>query len=566
MEDMGIKINGRIDIPAEFDDIAKRYFMHYIFYQTYHKGDSLDDLDYLYGGVKKPFRRGWCTNCGQWTESDASCSGDARELWKSSHNDVGYCPNCGETVQYKSIGRSGMCKNLTQEPARLLFVQKVTPERVILRACNVWREMRPDDPERLSYEYGETARYDLRPGSAELWKKPVSGYYYYLVEAGWEKKKKIAEPWPITGQYGTLIDYQLALSAEEDDLNGTFLQYLPMEDFASREWLHGGAYGGHYRTNRVPWGMILSYAAMYPSVEMAAKRGWWDLLDDLCGLGKPNARYINWAGTKPETFFRCTKNRQDAKIIANSRRHVDALRFYADGQPAIQAAALADRWEYDNLKKSADKLGEDPYELDYYLNKQGRPGHDGAILLEDYREAAGKLGRDLTVPLIRWPKNLVGAHDEAVKSVKMMSAEKKNGIYRDTVYPMYRRRYEFEADGWCAIVPERLEDIALEGQLQHHCVAGYIDRHADGQTIIIFLRPSLCRAVPRYTVEITPGGQLKQVQGYNNRLENKPTKDAEDFLTKWYWEIAHRINKEIRENKKAAKAAENESKKERTTA
>lgn len=561
---MEIEIGGRIDIPVEFDDIAKRYFMHYIFYQTYRKGDSLDDLDYLYGGVKKPFRRGWCTNCGQWTESDASCSGDARELWKCSHNGTGHCPNCGERVQYKSIGRSGMCKNLTDKPARLLFVQIITPERVILRACNVWRDMRPDDPERLSYEYDETARYDLRPGSAELWKKPVSGWYYYLAPASWEKKKKIGEPWPMTVSCGTPVDYRLALSADGDDLNGTFLQYLPLEDFASREWLHGGPYGGRFHTNRVPWGMILSYAAMYPSVEMAAKRGWWDLLEDLCGFGKPNARYINWAGTKPEAFFRRAKNRQDAKIIAGCRRHVDALQFYAGGQTAAQAAALADRWEYDDLKRCANMLLENPMELDYYLEKQGRHGHDGAIFLQDYREAAGKLGRDLSVPLIRWPKNLVGAHDEAVKSVKMMSVEKKNGIYRDTVYPMYRRRYEFEADGWCAIVPERLEDIALEGRLQHHCVGGYIDRHAEGQTIIIFLRPSLCRAVPRYTVEITPGGQLKQVQGYNNRLENKPTEDALAFMEKWYAEIARRLAKEKRENKKAAEAAKEE--KERATA
>ena len=124
---------------------------------------------------------------------------------------MGHCPNCGDVIQYKSMGRSGMCKNLTREPARLLFVQKISPERVILRACNVWRTMRPEDPERLSYEYSETARYDLRPGSAELWKKPVSGYYYHLAEADWEKKKKIGEPWPITVNCGTLADYRLAL-------------------------------------------------------------------------------------------------------------------------------------------------------------------------------------------------------------------------------------------------------------------------------------------------------------------------------------------------------------------
>lgn len=67
----------------------------------------------------------------------------------------------------------------------------------------------------------------------------------------------------------------------------------------------------------------------------------------------------------------------------------------------------------------------------------------------------------------------------------------------------------------------------------HHCVGGYIDRHARGETIIVFVRDPMYPLIPRWTVEISPDGKLIQVQGYNNRQENKPSGEAKAFLDRW---------------------------------
>ena len=101
-----------------------------------------------------------------------------------------------------------------------------------------------------------------------------------------------------------------------------------------------------------------------------------------------------------------------------------------------------------------------------------------------------------------------------------------------------------------AIVPEQLSDIKLEGTIQHHCVGGYLDRHATGSTIIIFIRRTMLPAIPLYTVEISPDGTLRQIQGYHNEERNKPTPEADAFVKRWLAEVQRRLVKDKKKKKK----------------
>ena len=84
-------------------------------------------------------------------------------------------------------------------------------------------------------------------------------------------------------------------------------------------------------------------------------------------------------------------------------------------------------------------------------------------------------------------------------------------------------KFEFENDDYCIRVPHELTEITKEGFCLHHCVGGYVDRHANGNTNIIFLRRKEAEDVPFYTIEIDNGNNVIQIHGYGNRwLGNNP--------------------------------------------
>lgn len=50
--------------------------------------------------------------------------------------------------------------------------------------------------------------------------------------------------------------------------------------------------------------------------------------------------------------------------------------------------------------------------------------------------------------------------------------------------------------------------------------------------------------VPVWTVELSPEGDLIQIQGYNNRRENKPRGTGQAWVDAWLLEIKKRMKKE----------------------
>ena len=57
-------------------------------------------------------------------------------------------------------------------------------------------------------------------------------------------------------------------------------------------------------------------------------------------------------------------------------------------------------------------------------------------------------------------------------------------------------------------------------------------------------RRRLAPMVPVWTVELSPEGDLIQIQGYNNRRENKPRGTGQAWVDAWLLEIKKRMKKE----------------------
>lgn len=514
--------------PGWEDEVLKRC-EHYIFYYQY----------------SKTKRRGFCTVCGREIEAHRDDTGHWHEFYTAKHNTSGLCPNCGEQVVFKAEGRFRNGPSGLSQVQRMLFVDVRSPECVWLRAfyCEVRFRNFIEKPEVF---FGERARYELTPGKATMAVRMYSDFAGYTK---WEQRKSIGEPWPISSN-GRVIEYDIGSTAE---LEKTFLKYIPIEEFFEREY-PVDAYGSHYFTNRIPWGRIMSCAAKYPfAFEMAVKYRLEDLWMSLVCYGNKHAKHINWQAKDAGHFLRGIP-KQDYKTILKSGKLLNTMEMYKHLKvSATKAEEYGAGFDWYDTAEVAARIGDDPKVIMDYLMKQGyRKG--GLYVLRDYRDAAEVLGRDMQVPSIRWPKNLSTAHDEATKAADHLKTEMQFPSYRKKVYPKYRDLYEYCEGEYVAMVPEQLSDIKLEGTIQHHCVGGYIDRHANGSTIILFIRRTMLPAIPLYTVEISPDGKLRQIQGYHNEERNKPTPDAEEFVQRWLAEVQRRLAKD-KKNKKKEEAA-----------
>lgn len=522
---MDILDDCRKSIPQEWEDEVLKQCEMYLYYRR----------------MDKHHMEGFCTICGRGMEAFPTDTGIWHDFFRAKHNQTGICPVCGGVVKFKAEGRYRYTPDSLNQYRRILFVDVLSPERVWLRGYYISVRFRSfvTCPE---VEFSEEVRYELTPGKAVIAARTYSRMAGYT---NWKIRKLSANPWPIS------CDYVLGNSPA---LENTFLKYIPVNEFYEREYPVN--YHGYYTvTNRIPWGQILSAAARYTfAFEMAVKHNLTDLWIPLVCHNNKHANHLNWQAKNVREFLRGVP-KQDVRAILQSNDILETMNFYKNvGGGLDRALKYGGMFSWDDIRDLARKLDDDPREIMDYLIEQGYR-RNGQSVLKDYRESAAILGRDMTVPSIRWPKNLTGAHDEYTKAAAHLKEEIKHPTYRKVTYPKYRNLYEFCEDGYVAMVPEQLSDIKLEGTTQHHCVGRYIDRHADGTTIIVFIRRTMLPAVPLYTAEISPDGALCQIQGYHNETKHKPTPDAEEFVQRWLNEVRRRVVESKKSKKKKKEEA-----------
>jgi hypothetical protein len=99
------------------------------------------------------------------------------------------------------------------------------------------------------------------------------------------------------------------------------------------------------------------------------------------------------------------------------------------------------------------------------------------------------------------------------------------------------------------VVPTGAAEIMREGRLLSHCVGSsdrYFDRIAAEESYVMFLRHSSDREKPWYTLEVEPGGCIRQLRTIGD-AEGEDRAEAKEFLTKWRKEISRRIGTAERE-------------------
>lgn len=179
----------------------------------------------------------------------------------------------------------------------------------------------------------------------------------------------------------------------------------------------------------------------------------------------------------------------------------------------------------------------------------------------DYMNMAAKLNIPLDLERNYKPKDVRLAHNEALDILRgkdiANEAVKIDKKWRKLkkLYPKLKK-YEYSDRKYKVIAPESTADIVREGMILKHCVHSsdyYFQRMSTDESYILFLRKADSPTIPYYTLEVEPGGNIRQKRTTGDR-QNKDFEDAKQFLAKWQRAIQNRITKKDKENGKKSNA------------
>ncbi|MCI8887958.1 MAG: hypothetical protein HFG70_07705 [Hungatella sp.] len=218
-----------------------------------------------------------------------------------------------------------------------------------------------------------------------------------------------------------------------------------------------------------------------------------------------------------------------------------------------------------------------PEQIMNYIRRQQKesyPGKTGQEVLgqwTDYLDMCKKLQKNLSDLLVCRPRELKRRHDEAVEELRKLRAmeelEHNQELAEHTAQEM-RRKYpgaeenleevrellEYEDEAYRILVPKSLADISQEGYTLHHCAGSserYFERIMRHETYICFLRRTKEPDIPYYTIEVEPGGTIRQHRSFYD--EEPGIKEIRSFLKKWQKVIRGRMKEEDRRREKASR-------------
>lgn len=314
----------------------------------------------------------------------------------------------------------------------------------------------------------------------------------------------------------------------------------------------------------------LRLCQVHPNAEAVLIHGLPRVLDDLLRernredlweknvKGLPELPELDWSQTRPAQILGLTKDElrlgreQDWGMLYWDlyRRSKEAGEVLT-GQDIVNAFYLGD----DHV---GELVGQGPVSrsIRYLLHQCGQwedayepepededPPPDAVIpdvqTLIDYWTMAGQLGWDLTDSQLRFPHNLMAAHDEVSAEAAKLTEAGRAQLFR--LRRKQLARWSF-AWGDMLIRPAASQkELTDEGNSLHHCVSRYGKDHAEGRTAIFFVRRRSKPKESYYTLELD---ERKLVVRQNRGLRNCPRTPEvlafEELWLGWVRSGAHR--------------------------
>ena len=512
--------------------------------------------DYMFR--KKGTQTFVCTNCGESSEASEIKRQDGGE--RIRHNDVVICPACRKLIQAKT-----RTAHMEQKYKSCYLIQPVNEDTSVLRIIEAkvgW------DNGRHYVELGDEIRTLLYKAYSDRRLKRTYKIYYEDYLEGWtegnRKNLRARQGYLYPGEFDKILEGTSYSEASK------VLEFL-------------SAQGQELNYNRLMAGagQMKEYAV---KIEYLSKGRFWSLLKDTVERTEypayPQVYYgpLDLRADSIEEMF-LIRDRQKINRIRDEQGGNDMVRWmqYSDetGKKISRETVqwmTANRIRPEDIRELEEYMS--PQQIMNYIIRQQAEQYSGKKpkeVLEEYKdyinmcEACSKNMKD---EMVYRPRELKRRHDEVVVDRQQMKilreldtnteakekyAEemrqkfpKEEGILKEI-----KSRYEYENEEYKILVPDTLIDIVKEGRALHHCAGSserYFDRIESRETYICFLRRKEAPGIPFYTIEVEPGGTIRQHRSY---LDEEPgIEQIREFLKEWQKVIRKRLTEE---DKKLAK-------------
>lgn len=174
------------------------------------------------------------------------------------------------------------------------------------------------------------------------------------------------------------------------------------------------------------------------------------------------------------------------------------------------------RDEKDYLWKLISDCSPIKQELYYYYGYKQKyikciGGWEFRQIIDDYINNCKKLGKEP----IKTP-NGMREFAETALTVERTKTERDQKKWTE-IYTRLAPKVSFEYGDYVVVLPEKPNDLIIEGELMHHCVGSYVDKVVDEETYIVFVRRKDNPKTPYITAQIKLNGKLSQYYLANDR-------------------------------------------------
>lgn len=480
---------------------------------------GMDQQYIFYEYTRKGAREGYCTRCEKMVPVN-----------HPKHNTKGKCQRCGREVQFKARGKAG---SFYTDQETVYLIQRCEYGFVIrqFKARRHYYKGKYENPDKCCFEeerffydkdlHGQTFYYGLYKQDTDRWIKNDRATDYHYVINGRIYKRTIP-------------------TLETSDLARTGLpQMIRAMDKIDPE-------------------CYIKSLRKYPILEQLAKAG-------LCKLAYESmlTNELRWMNRNGDLAKKLQIDKARMKRMRENNGgslYLRWLRYEKNMDTVIDDKVLIYFEQQGIYPKDIEfirnRMGET--KICNYLKKQsaicGIKPRELLQTWKDYLCMANRNKMNTQLELIYKPKDLKKAHDDAVKLSGGGDIARRAGEIAekfpnvDEICQSIKEKYAFTGRKYAIVVPEKIEDIILEGRVLGHCIDRsdiYFERIQNRESFIVFLRKVEALDTPYYTMEIEPCGTARQKRTTGDR-QNKDFEEAKSFIQKWQQEIQKRMTEEDR--------------------
>lgn len=456
-------------------------------------------------------QKGWCSYCRR----------DVIIQDGLKHKAVVVCPNCDTTaiIQHEWRGHDGII-----DTGYFHYFEKsrIDADVVVCRGIYAQQNFSVKDVRKAKIEYQTHTFYVFKMGSPRMF---TEFYHPWYSQPRLTLHKSV---FPRFTNYSGLLrmNFEESFESLQAAVKGTPFQYSQWEtyvsDLASRD------------DNLVRY---LAFYARYPSVEYVTK----------FGLGRFVAHKLEWQQKGPlnyrgktlQAVLKMPLNKKDILDLRAAADDIDEdtvlvwqLAKKEDRNVTLEAIRK-ERVLTENIRDIVKLHKYIPIEkIKEYFKKRFQSYQEnysekaktynpeyiraGIFFSDwfDYLAACEKLQCDMTDASTLYPKDLIRAHNNAIKQVELSKNEELDKKIRARAKVV--NKFSFQDGEFMTIPATSSAELIAEGKTLHHCVGMYVDRYANGSTNIIFIRQINALDRPFFTMEVNNKNEIVQVRGNHN--------------------------------------------------